>query len=90
MKFGFIAKHRGAGRRNGCARRSMSREVGFMHGRQGHAADASRATRISARRSVPAFLRATGPMTPGACGTTCLLTAYRAGRHVRHVRNLLS
>src|SRR5205085_1927453 len=46
---------------------------------QGHAADASRATRISARRSVLAFLRATGPMAPGACGTTCLLTAYRAG-----------
>jgi putative transposase len=29
VKFGFIAKHRGSGRRGGCARRSVSRGGGF-------------------------------------------------------------
>jgi hypothetical protein len=32
MKFGFIVKHRGIGRRVGCGRRSMSREAGSMPG----------------------------------------------------------
>ena len=32
MKFSFIAKHRGIGRRVGCARRSVSREAGSMPG----------------------------------------------------------
>jgi len=32
MKFGFVAKHGGSGRRNGCAGRSVSRGVVFMRG----------------------------------------------------------
>lgn len=32
MKFGFVAKHRGSGRRNGYAERSVSRGVVFMRG----------------------------------------------------------
>ena len=79
VKFGFIAKHRGVWPAEWlCEALGVSRG-GFYAWLTRPRCRRVGATRISARRSVAASLRATGPMAPGACGTTCSPKGYRAG-----------
>ena len=71
MKFAFIAKHRGSGRRDGCAGALGVSRGGFYAWLTQPAVSAAGAMKSLAPRFTPASLRAIEPMAPGEYGTTC-------------------
>jgi putative transposase len=71
MRFTFIAKHQGAGRWRGFAKRWMCRARAFMPGSIDRRAGVHATTRRSATGSGQASLVRIGPMVPGVSGGTC-------------------
>jgi hypothetical protein len=86
VKFGFIAKHWGTGRRDGCAGHSVSRGVAF--GGHDRAVSAAGAMRILPRRFVRASSRATGPMRLGGRSATCFRTVSSGLHRIERLMRL--